>query len=249
MGLMGRPGLADGAGLWLTGTNGIHMMFMRFPIDAVFLGGPIRRARTAARPVLSVHAACAPWTGLVPLVRGARGRLELPVGAIARTGRWSATASLLEPAAAALTGSARVIAGEGRRPSSPCEHDRVASPGCTRSRLARGMRGLRARGRGHVPAACPALDARLELPGGTPDRIAGRPPGAASSARVVRRVHRSCPGRAASAEVRERATARRTPRWGSRASVGARRGRVRTWSCRYRSTPTASASAATTRRP
>ena len=37
---MGRPALDPGAGLWLTGTNGIHMMFMRFPIDAVFLGRP-----------------------------------------------------------------------------------------------------------------------------------------------------------------------------------------------------------------
>jgi uncharacterized membrane protein (UPF0127 family) len=85
MGLMGRPGLADGAGLWLTGTNGIHMMFMRFPIDAVFLGRPLDGA-DGARPVLSVHAGVRAWTGLVPLVRGAAGVLELPVGTIARTG-------------------------------------------------------------------------------------------------------------------------------------------------------------------
>jgi len=84
MGLMGRPGLDDDAGLWLTG-NGIHMMFMRFPIDAVFLGHP-DAARDGARPVLSVHRALRPWTGLVPLVRGASGVLELPVGAIERTG-------------------------------------------------------------------------------------------------------------------------------------------------------------------
>ncbi len=38
MGLMGRPALEPDTGLWLTGTNGIHMMFMRFAIDAVFLG-------------------------------------------------------------------------------------------------------------------------------------------------------------------------------------------------------------------
>ena len=41
-------------GLWLTGTNGIHMMFMRFPIDAVFLGKP-DPGRDGARTVVSVH--------------------------------------------------------------------------------------------------------------------------------------------------------------------------------------------------
>ena len=85
MGLMGRPGLADGAGLWLTGTNGIHMMFMRFPIDAVFVGRPDGRT-DGARPVLSVHRGLRAWTGVVPLVRGASGVLELPVGTIERSG-------------------------------------------------------------------------------------------------------------------------------------------------------------------
>jgi hypothetical protein len=80
LGLMGRPSLAARAGLWLTGTNGIHMFFMRFPIDAVFLSRPAgdgRRRVLAARPALPA------WTGLVPLVRGADGVLELPVGTIA----------------------------------------------------------------------------------------------------------------------------------------------------------------------
>ena len=54
MGLMGRPSLAPGAGLWLPDSNGIHMMFMRFPIDAVFVGQP-DPARDGARPVVSVH--------------------------------------------------------------------------------------------------------------------------------------------------------------------------------------------------
>jgi uncharacterized protein len=86
MGLMGRPGIEPDSGLWLTG-NGIHMMFMRFPIDAVFVGRPAAGAGPdAARPVLSVHGGLRPWTGLVPLVRGATGVLELPVGTIERTG-------------------------------------------------------------------------------------------------------------------------------------------------------------------
>lgn len=79
MGLMGRPQLPPGQGLWLSGTNGIHMFFMRFPIDAVFLGKP---AADGARPVLSVHRGVRAWTGLIPLVRGADGVLELPVGSI-----------------------------------------------------------------------------------------------------------------------------------------------------------------------
>jgi uncharacterized membrane protein (UPF0127 family) len=78
MGLMGRPALAPGSGLFLPG-NGIHMFFMRFPIDAVFLGKP---AAGGARRVVSVHRDVRPWVGMVPLVRGADGVLELPVGAI-----------------------------------------------------------------------------------------------------------------------------------------------------------------------
>jgi uncharacterized membrane protein (UPF0127 family) len=83
MGLMGRPSLPAGAGLWLPASNGIHMMFMRFAIDAVFVGKPDGEG---ARPVLSVHERLPAWRGLVPLVRGANGVLELPVGTIAATG-------------------------------------------------------------------------------------------------------------------------------------------------------------------
>ena len=64
MGLMGREALPRGAGLWLPDSNGIHMMFMRFPIDAVFLGKP-GAEDAAVRPVVSVHAGLRAWTGLV----------------------------------------------------------------------------------------------------------------------------------------------------------------------------------------
>lgn len=83
IGLMGRPTLAAGAGLWLPDSNGIHMMFMRFPIDAVFVG---REGGSGARPVVSVHRGLPAWRGLVPLVRGAHGVLELPVGTIDASG-------------------------------------------------------------------------------------------------------------------------------------------------------------------
>ncbi|MEO7667054.1 MAG: DUF192 domain-containing protein [Dehalococcoidia bacterium] len=82
MGLMGRPPLERGAGLWLTGTNGIHMWFMRFPIDAVFLGKP---DASGQRIVLATRSSLRPWTGLVPLIRGADGCLELPAGTVSAT--------------------------------------------------------------------------------------------------------------------------------------------------------------------
>ena len=81
MGLMGRRSLPPGRGLWLTG-NGIHMFFMRFAIDAVFLGRP---SPDGDRPVVSIHRRVRPWVGLVPFVRGADGVLELPVGTIDAT--------------------------------------------------------------------------------------------------------------------------------------------------------------------
>ncbi len=84
-GLMGRASLAPGDALWLPDSNGIHMMFMRFPIDAIFLGRE-DAAHEGARPVLSVHRGLRTWTGLVPLVRGAHGVLELPVGSIDASG-------------------------------------------------------------------------------------------------------------------------------------------------------------------
>ncbi|MBA2372924.1 MAG: DUF192 domain-containing protein [Chloroflexi bacterium] len=83
MGLMGRSALAPGDGLWLPDSNGIHMMFMRFPIDAIFLGRP---AADGTRAVVSVHRGLPAWRGLVPLVRGAHGVLELPVGVIDASG-------------------------------------------------------------------------------------------------------------------------------------------------------------------
>jgi len=84
MGLMGREALPPGAGLWLPDSNGIHMMFMRFPIDAIFVGRPADDS--GARTVVSIHRGLRAWTGLVPLIRGAHGVLELPVGTIDASG-------------------------------------------------------------------------------------------------------------------------------------------------------------------
>lgn len=70
-GLIPRAGLGEEEGLWLEPCAMIHMCFMRFPIDAVFLGEGGR--------VLRVIANLKPWR-FSPWVPGARGVLELPAG-------------------------------------------------------------------------------------------------------------------------------------------------------------------------
>ena len=96
IGLMGRPSLAIGGGLWLPGGNGIHMMFMRFAIDCVFLGRP--SLTDGSREVVAVRRSLPPWRGVVWYVRGASGTLELPVGTVDRTGTTVGDRILLEAA-------------------------------------------------------------------------------------------------------------------------------------------------------
>jgi uncharacterized protein len=83
MGLMGRPSLPPGGGLWLRPASSIHMLFMRFPIDAVFLA---KAGADGARRVVSVRAHLRPWIGVVWWARGADGCLELPAGTAAASG-------------------------------------------------------------------------------------------------------------------------------------------------------------------
>ena len=83
-GLIGRPSLAVGEGLYFPSTNGIHMLFMRFAIDCVFVrpapgGGDILE-------VVVVRRDLRPWIGVVWFVRYARGALELGAGSAARAG-------------------------------------------------------------------------------------------------------------------------------------------------------------------
>jgi uncharacterized membrane protein (UPF0127 family) len=85
MGLMGRAALPDGDGLWLPGENGIHMLFMRFSIDVLFVAPP-SSVGDSSRRVLSLRRAVPPWRGVVWRVGGAKGVLELPVGTIDKSG-------------------------------------------------------------------------------------------------------------------------------------------------------------------
>jgi uncharacterized membrane protein (UPF0127 family) len=79
-GLMGRSALDPGEGLYLPDTS-IHMMFMRFAIDAVFLGP---EEVDGSRTVVATREHLPPWRGLVLPVRGARGVVELATGTLAQ---------------------------------------------------------------------------------------------------------------------------------------------------------------------
>ena len=70
-GLLGRPSLAAGAALVLAPCGSIHMLGMRFAIDALFLD----RHGTC----LAIARGLRPWR-VGPLVRGARAVVELPAG-------------------------------------------------------------------------------------------------------------------------------------------------------------------------
>ncbi|MGH7765485.1 MAG: DUF192 domain-containing protein [Candidatus Dormibacteraceae bacterium] len=71
-GLMFRKRLDPGRGMWIVPCNGIHMMFMNFAIDAVFLDRGER--------VKKVYRKLPPWYGVVWLEWGAHSVLELPPG-------------------------------------------------------------------------------------------------------------------------------------------------------------------------
>jgi uncharacterized protein len=75
-GLLGARELADGEGLLLRPAGSIHMFFMRFPIDAVFLDRDLR--------VVGIAPDLRPWR--MAARRGARAVLELPAGQAAARG-------------------------------------------------------------------------------------------------------------------------------------------------------------------
>ena len=70
-GLIPRKSLGAEEGLWLEPCAMIHMCFMGFPIDAVFLDRDLKDLRLLEN--------MRPWT-FSPWVSGARGVLELPAG-------------------------------------------------------------------------------------------------------------------------------------------------------------------------
>ena len=70
-GLLGRSDLGEGEGMLFRPAGSIHMMFMRFPIDAVFCDRDL--------VVLGVERDLKPWK--TARRKGAKVVVELPVGA------------------------------------------------------------------------------------------------------------------------------------------------------------------------
>lgn len=75
-GLLGRTGLQPGEGLLIRPTNSVHMFFMRFAIDVVFLD----RELTVKKVVERLR----PWR--MAGCRGARSAVELAAGEASRRG-------------------------------------------------------------------------------------------------------------------------------------------------------------------
>src|SRR5437868_2964698 len=76
-GLMLSDPLPSGGGLVIEPCNSIHMFFMRYPLDILFLDEQGK--------VLFMYKGIKPWR-MGRIVRGARMAVELPEGVIDRTG-------------------------------------------------------------------------------------------------------------------------------------------------------------------
>lgn len=85
-GLLGRDGLESGGGMLIDRAGSVHMFFMRFPIDVVFLA----RDHT----VVGVRHRLAPWR--LAGARRAVAALELPAGRAAEVGVESGDALVFE---------------------------------------------------------------------------------------------------------------------------------------------------------
>ena len=88
VGLLGRAELPFGEGLHLVPCNSIHTLFMRMPIDALFLDadGKVRKALPALPP----------WR-VTGIYFGVRSVLELPAGTLAGSGTVEGDVLAFEP--------------------------------------------------------------------------------------------------------------------------------------------------------
>lgn len=77
-GLMLTAEPAEGEGLLLSPCNSIHMMFMLYPIDAIFLD--------ASYKIKALYEKLPPWIGFSRLHRDVNSVLELKSGAINKSG-------------------------------------------------------------------------------------------------------------------------------------------------------------------
>ena len=73
MGLMGKPALNTRCGLLIIPCNSIHMFFMRFPIDAVFLD--------RSNKIVFMAEGLKPWR-VSKIIKEAQKVIELPSGTV-----------------------------------------------------------------------------------------------------------------------------------------------------------------------
>jgi uncharacterized protein len=76
-GLMMAPPLPGGGGLVIDPCNSIHMLFMRYPLDVLFVD--------KEGAVVFMYTGIKPWR-VGRIVRGAKLAVELPAGTIASSG-------------------------------------------------------------------------------------------------------------------------------------------------------------------
>jgi uncharacterized membrane protein (UPF0127 family) len=77
-GLMLASEPAEGEGLLISPCNSIHMMFMRFPIDAIFID--------AGNRIKALYRRLSPWLGISSIHRDACSVIELKAGSIDKAG-------------------------------------------------------------------------------------------------------------------------------------------------------------------
>jgi uncharacterized protein len=77
MGLMGKKSLPAGHGLLITPCNSIHMLFMKFALDIVF----IDKNNTVVQVIENIR----PWK-TSKIIWKAHNTLELPVGTVQKSG-------------------------------------------------------------------------------------------------------------------------------------------------------------------
>lgn len=88
-GLIGTSGLAPGEGLWIRPCRQVHMFWMTYPIDVVFLDDQ--------HQVRHIEADLRPWR-LSPKVAEATSVIELAAGAAAAAGLTVGDRLVIEPA-------------------------------------------------------------------------------------------------------------------------------------------------------
>lgn len=76
-GLLGRNGLDEGEAIWIRPCNSIHMFFMKFAIDAVFLDKENR--------IVRLYEPIRPWAA-TPIIWAAHSVVEMRAGDASRYG-------------------------------------------------------------------------------------------------------------------------------------------------------------------